>query len=261
MKRRAYLVGQRVNTFTIVSRIKPRAIEAICDCGRKIVLSSRNFKRDSICQCSPLYRQKKKFIRHGMSKCREYRSWMAMKTRCTNPLSAGYCDYGGRGISVCNEWLDSFDAFYRDMGARPPGTSLDRIDVNAGYSKENCRWATQSQQNENRRDSFFIKIQDEKVSARALAAILGVLRYVVYDRATRGLTPLEIISTRVRKKGVKLKRKAKPGGRGYQRADDSEHISSTLTRLQAQKIQALQNNDSKTASLIQKIIDLLNTRK
>lgn len=81
----------------------------------------------------------------------EYHSWACMIQRCTNPRRESWAHYGGRGIAVCEEWLDSFDQFLADMGPRPAGTSLDRIDVNEGYSPSNCRWATASEQSRNRR--------------------------------------------------------------------------------------------------------------
>lgn len=85
---------------------------------------------------------------------RTYRSWMSMRDRCTNPNYKRWEDYGGRGIKVCERWLDSFEAFLADMGERPPGKTLDRYpDVNGDYEPGNCRWATLKEQRANRRDS------------------------------------------------------------------------------------------------------------
>lgn len=83
-----------------------------------------------------------------------YHCWINMRVRCTNKNHKQYKDYGGRGITVCPEWMDSFEAFYQDMGNKPDASySLDRIDNDKGYSPDNCRWATRSMQNSNKRNT------------------------------------------------------------------------------------------------------------
>lgn len=87
----------------------------------------------------------------GWSRTPTYESWKQMKKRCYSPYKSNYHLYGGRGISVCKDWLNRFENFLKDMGERPNRKSLDRINNDEGYSKKNCRWATQSEQNLNRR--------------------------------------------------------------------------------------------------------------
>ena len=106
--------------------------------------------------CSKHYRRFKKygdalFIKNnGISKTRAYKSWVEMKRRCNDPKRPQYKHYGARGIIICDRWLESFRNFYEDMGERPEGMTLDRIDNSKGYYKENCRWSTCKTQSENR---------------------------------------------------------------------------------------------------------------
>lgn len=90
---------------------------------------------------------------HGMRGSREYSTWIAIKNRCLNEKSKDYHRYGGKGITICTEWIDSFESFYSHVGRRPYGTSIDRIDNLRGYVPGNVRWATASQQQRNRGDT------------------------------------------------------------------------------------------------------------
>ena len=95
-------------------------------------------------------RMAKGHLKHGMTLTRIYKAWKAMKQRCNNQKSCRYNRYGGRGIKVCKAWRNSFEAFYADMGARPKGLTIDRIDNDGNYELSNCKWSTPKQQANNR---------------------------------------------------------------------------------------------------------------
>ena len=128
-----------------------------CDCGRELIAQLPNVINGKTRSCGCLrsefgVKQGKNNLKHGMSFSPEYLSWKSMIARCRNPNATGYERYGGRGINICERWL-TFANFFEDMGPRPPGRSIDRVNNELGYSKANCRWATRSEQERNKRRS------------------------------------------------------------------------------------------------------------
>lgn len=119
-----------------------------CTCGNTKTISGSNLRAGRTKSCGCL--QKERATTHGMTKTSEYPTWADMKRRCINPNHAAYKYYGGRGITVCKEWLHSFETFFKDMGERPSGLTLERIDNDKGYYLENCIWATPTEQGRNR---------------------------------------------------------------------------------------------------------------
>ncbi len=114
-----------------------------------------------------------------------YQSWEGMKWRCLNPKAKCYHNYGGRGIGICKKWL-KFEGFYEDMGEKPAGLSLDRIDNERGYSKSNCRWATRIQQNRNMRTVQFVTFKGERRPITEWAEMLGFQINTLKFRLKRG---------------------------------------------------------------------------
>jgi hypothetical protein len=130
----------------------------------------------------------------GTSKLVEYRLWGDMIQRCENPNNKAYDNYGGRGISVCDRWRNSFEYFLYDMGFRPSDKySLDRIDVNRGYFPENVRWATREQQRNNTRTNRFITAYNRTYSVMIWSRLSGLNRHTIRMRIKRGATPEEAI--------------------------------------------------------------------
>lgn len=124
-------------------------------------------------------------VRHGLTKTPEYFAWRSMRHRCLNPKDKAYHKYGGRGISISPRW-ESFLAFLNDMGPRPMGKSLDRIDNQGGYSKENCRWATRFEQTNNRRTNSHIFLYGQKYTVSELARKYGLTFRLLRDRLNSG---------------------------------------------------------------------------
>lgn len=127
---------------------------ARCTCGseRDVLAASLRSGASRSCGCEANERLAARLVTHGQSRSPEYRTWGGMVQRCTNPRGTEWANYGGRGIEVCAEWRESFEAFLAHVGPKPtPSHSIDRIDVNGNYEPGNVRWATQPEQNANRR--------------------------------------------------------------------------------------------------------------
>ena len=139
---------------------------------------------------------------HGMSYSSEYNTWKSMKQRCENPKNTHYKNYGARGIGVCKEWSDSFENFYKDMGNKPTKKhTLERVDNSSGYSPKNCRWATSSEQNRNKRGNVFYTYKGETMCLIDWCKKLDVDYVAITGRIYKlGWSFEKSITTQVRKK-------------------------------------------------------------
>lgn len=160
MRSRTSPVGRVYGRLTVVAVLTADRWRCRCSCGSVVDVWRANVqaKRENTRSCGCLHAERAAAAAttHGATRnrgtTREYRSWSMMKNRCLNPRNPRFASYGGRGIGVCQRWVDSFDSFLADMGPRPSAKhSLDRIDNDGDYTPGNCRWATTSEQNLNRR--------------------------------------------------------------------------------------------------------------
>ena len=139
--------------------------------------------------------------KHGHTKTHLYQTWGNAKSRCYDVKSAPYKDYGGRGITVCDEWLNNFQAFYdwAMSSGYKEGLTLDRIDNNKGYSPDNCRWATIKEQSNNRRSNTYLAFRGERKTVSQWADDIGVSRETLYKRLSNGWDVAKTLTTPVRK--------------------------------------------------------------
>ena len=131
---------------------------------------------------------------HRKTKSRTYASWAMMIQRCTNPKFPNFPRWGGAGVTISKEWRESFETFFSDLGERPLGKSLDRIDGKLGYCKENCRWATLQEQSQNRKNSRLLTFRGETKCIAEWARVTGFSYMTVVSRLNQGWTVEEALA-------------------------------------------------------------------
>ncbi len=187
------LTGQKFFRLTVIRTVRnhrnQKAWECLCSCGNTRVVTASNLYsgKSNSCGCYRNERTAARMTRHGHSaggsRSKEYSTWMGMRSRCFNPADRRYADYGGRGITLCERWENSFEAFYADMGARPsPRHSIDRINNDGPYAPGNCRWATAQQQANNKRNNRILTHGGRSQTLSQWAVEIGIKPLALHHR-------------------------------------------------------------------------------
>ncbi len=187
--------GHRYGRLVVVGKNtdKKRAYwDCACDCGNSTTVRGDHLKEGRVSSCGCFHDDIK--TTHGMSRSPEYFCWTNMKARCADPSNKHFKNYGGRGIIICPTWLESFENFFADMGPIPePGLTLERIDNERGYFKDNCTWATRAEQVRNRRNSILHTIGGETLCLKDWCARLNVSYHMALYYKRKGVAINDIL--------------------------------------------------------------------
>lgn len=211
------ITGLRFGRLVVIEKTEQRCASGRlwllrCDCGNEVRVSKCQVDAGYYQSCGCLRREMSR--KHGMCGTPEYQAWADMISRCHGPKNPRFKDYGGRGIGVCDRWRSSFEAFYAELGPKPPGALLDRIDNDKGYEPGNCRWVTSKESAQNRRTTRFLSFGGETLSVAAWADRLGINQSALRSRLRLGWTTEEALATKP-KRGNRIAsvRARKEGGR------------------------------------------------
>lgn len=155
-----------------------------CECGTERSVKAGVLRSGKSTSCGCFHKQA--VTTHGYTGTTTFKSWESMRQRCSNPNARGFERYGGRGIKVCERWQNSFEAFLEDMGDRPDGHTLDRIDYNGDYTPENCRWASGKEQQRNRAANATLTYDGKTMCLADWADTVGVPAKIIAWRVKRG---------------------------------------------------------------------------
>lgn len=191
MPKKFQLSGQRFGRLLVTKQDgvihgNRTAWECLCDCGSITRSSTTKLVNGSKKSCGCLeVENQESLLKHGMYGTRAYRIWQNMKTRCLNKECEFFPLYGGRGITICEKWM-SFEGFYEDMGEPPENATIDRLDNDLGYTKENCRWRTMKEQANNRSTNIDVTFGGETKTLKQWAEYFGLKYTTTYWRYKKG---------------------------------------------------------------------------
>ena len=173
----------------------------LCDCGNTKEALRGDLKMGKVKSCGCL-KPESKTITHNLSKTRLYRIWCGMKTRCTNPNSVNYKNYGGRGVSICSDWLNNFESFYEWSVANGYNDelTLDRINNDGNYEPFNCKWPTYKEQSQNKRDVKLYTFNGKTQTQKEWSLELGGNPALIASRLSKGWSLERALSTPVVKR-------------------------------------------------------------
>lgn len=184
------MAGQTVGRLNVLSRADNTSTGQAqwlcqCSCGNKTIVRGYALRQKKALSCGCLRIETN--TKHGKTKTPTYAAWQGMKRRCYSKTAKAYKNYGGRGIRVCERWLDSFDNFLFDMGISPQGMTIERINNDGDYQPSNCRWATRANQARNRRTTKLIEYNGKKQCMKDWAKELGINYDTLKSRFLRHL--------------------------------------------------------------------------
>lgn len=162
-----------------------------CDCGNVVIIDGSSLRNGSNLSCGCFNREV--HTKHNKCYTKEYAVYYHLKQRCCDKKNPHYKDYGGRGITVCDRWIESFENFYEDMGECPKEYTLERIDNDKGYSPDNCKWANRTEQSRNRRSNKKMYFQGQFMIFTDIAKILKVDKTTIRNWALKNDMNMEKI--------------------------------------------------------------------
>lgn len=199
--------GKRFGRILVLKYVGNSRWLCRCDCSNEKII-----RRDALIQgrtksCGCFQKEiaakqvRQRSLKHGDFGTKLYGIWAGMKRRCYNPRTKYYEDYGGRGITVCDEWKNDYSKFkeWALANGYQEGLSIERVDVNKGYSPDNCKFITINEQNSNKRISIRLQYQGKEYSIKELSKLTGIKERTIRDRYERGLPIEEILNPKIRK--------------------------------------------------------------